>query len=113
MEMASLRAALAAQAFTEQATVERASRTPDGAGGMATTWETVGSLVCQVRRPSLRDWQKLQHAQVQGTVRVVWTAVDADLQPGDRLVWDGRRWDVVDVETRRLQKAAMVREIAN
>jgi len=111
-EMAGLRAALGAQAFTEQATVQRAARTSDGAGGMVVTWQDVGSLACQVRRPSLRDWQKLQHAQVQGTVRVVWAAVDADVQPGDRLVWDGRTWDVLDVEARRLQRVMMVKEIA-
>lgn len=109
-ELQALQEALAEAAFTEQVTVLRATRTPDGAGGFTRTWATVATYAAQVRRPSLKSWERLRHMEVQGTLREVWLAADADVQPGDRLDWDGRTWQALDVEPRRVQRVALVKE---
>ncbi len=105
--------ATVAQVMVDTAEIFREQRVPDTSGGFSVSWISQGAVACQFRRASLRDLERLRHTQVQGTVRQVWLDVNADVRVGDRLVWDGTMWEVVDVETKTqaLKKVALVVEV--
>ena len=83
-------------ALRERLTLQSPSRTADGGGGAAVTWETVAELWAHVR-PISGD-ERLRHDAVAGRVtHEVWIRHRADVVPAMRFTDGGRILDIVAV----------------
>ena len=83
-------------ALRERLTLQSPSRTADGGGGAAVTWETVVELWAHVR-PISGD-ERLRHDAVAGRVtHEVWIRHRADVVPAMRITDGGRILDIVAV----------------
>ena len=97
--------------LTDTAQHLRPGKTPDGAGGYIVVWNVLGTVACRFQKPSLTDLEQLRHAQVSGTARRVLLPWDADVRAGDRLMKDGKEWEVKDVERTDYYVTALVSEV--
>lgn len=80
-------------------TLQRATRVQDGLGQEIETWSDLVTLHAAWRRASARE--TLASAEVSATASDVfeirWSRAWADLNPTDRLVYDGRVYDIASV----------------
>lgn len=92
---------------SELIAVERLTKTDDGGGGHTRAWEQVGELWASAQ------WIGGGESQRQGAVRelaryrftVLTAAADAiAITPGDRLVWQGERYNVREMPRRLPRK---------
>jgi SPP1 family predicted phage head-tail adaptor len=78
-------------------TLERATVTLDAFGGETQTWATLAEVWAQAMPVS--DGEKWRAAEVAATIstrfRIRWRA---DLRVGDRLIYDGRVFDIIGVK---------------
>lgn len=90
---------LAAGKLDQRVTLRRATTARNGLGEMIPTWADLDTVWASQRRASARE--TLAAAELSASVSDVFeirrsTSV-ADLGPLDRLVWDGRTYDIADV----------------
>lgn len=81
-------------------TLKRASITRAPSGAEVKTWSTLKSLWASRRRASARE--TLASAEIAAAVtdvfEVRWGSAWADLSPTDRLVFEGRTYDIASVD---------------
>lgn len=89
------------EALDRLITLQRASVTQDpGTGENVETWATLAT-VCAGKR-DVSDAERVASAEVQATITtrfvIRWDSAWSDLNPKDRVVYDGRTYDIAAVK---------------
>lgn len=75
---------------------ERAVDNPDGAGGFVRSWQALGSVWVRVEPASARRGVRAEQTAQFGAFNIT-ARQQADITPGDRLLWRGRVLSVLTV----------------
>ncbi len=81
-------------------TIERAARTRNGLGEIVETWAALAQAWAD--RRDVSDSERVAAAEVSATITtrfvLLWSPAYADLNPKDRLICDGRTYDIWGVK---------------
>jgi len=105
-DIAAMRATLSAS-MPDNAQVQRALRTSDGAGGFAETWTTIATVPCRVAPSGLTPTEQVIAERVRS--RAVWTLTlpaGTDVTTADRVIVGTRTYEVVGMLTPRSYELA-------
>jgi SPP1 family predicted phage head-tail adaptor len=77
-------------------TIERATKTPDGAGGSTQTWIPIATVWADVKPVSGNE--RYQSMRVEADVsHTILTRYRSDILPSDRAIFDGRQMQIKSV----------------
>ncbi len=96
------------------ATVQRQDNTPDAFGTTGDAWATVATVRCSVEPLNGREWMAAhgEASAITTRVRMRYESALATFTPADRLVIDGRNYDVesvINVANRNRELVVMCR----
>lgn len=89
-----------AGALDSRITIQRATMVENSVGELVPTWSTIATLPAS--KVDIPDGERWRAAEVSATVttrfQIRWNAITATLSPKDRIVCDGRTYDVHHVK---------------
>ena len=98
-----------ARTLTATAQISRLTQTPDTSGGMTDTYTSVMTLPCSYSMSGIRPLERESATQVRSIV--VWNFVfeaGTDIRFTDRILVDGRTFEVVSSRTGSIELATRV-----
>lgn len=101
--------AIIARTLTASAQISRVTRVADGSGGQTDTYAVVATLPCSYSVSGIRPLERENATQIRSIV--VWNFVFAagtDIQFTDRILVDGRTFEVVSHRTGSIELATRV-----